>query len=71
MAVSKLHSLDNWTAKLEYLYIDTGSISGTAAIPSSLGGGSLTESAAIRDNIIRIGFNYRFSFEPWPTAPRY
>ena len=63
--------LNNWTAKLEYLYIDTGSISGTAAIPSTLGGGTITESAAIRDSIIRIGFNYRFPIEPWPTAPRY
>ena len=63
--------LRNWTAKLEYLFIDTGSISGTAAIPSTLGGGTITESAATRDSIIRIGFNYRFPIEPWPTAPRY
>ena len=58
--------VDNWTAKVEYLYIDTGTISGTATVPASLGGGSLTETAAIRDNVFRIGVNYRFSFAPWP-----
>jgi outer membrane immunogenic protein len=63
--------LNNWTAKLEYLFIDTGSISGTATIPATLGGGTITESAAIRDSIIRIGFNYRFPIEPWPSATRY
>jgi outer membrane immunogenic protein len=56
----------NWTGKLEYLFIDTGTISGTAPVPASLGGSTYTESAAIRDNIIRIGFNYRFSTAPGP-----
>ncbi len=58
--------VDNWTAKIEYLYIDTGTISGTAMVPASLGGGTFTETAAIRDNIFRVGVNYRFSFAPWP-----
>ena len=61
MSVSNLRSWTNWTAKLEYLYIDTGTISGTATVPASLGGGTFTETAAIRDNVIRIGVNYRFS----------
>jgi outer membrane immunogenic protein len=63
--------LNNWTARLEYLYIDTGNISGTATIPASLGGGTITETAAVRDNIIRVGFNYRFPITPWPIATRY
>ncbi len=58
--------VDNWTAKIEYLYIDTGTISGTATVPASLGGGTFTETAAIRDNIFRVGVNYRFSFTSWP-----
>jgi len=58
--------VDNWTAKMEYLYIDTGSISGSATVPASLGGGTFTETAAIRDNVFRAGVNYRFSITPWP-----
>ncbi len=63
--------MSNWTAKLEYLYIDTGSISGTAAIPPTLGVGTITETAALRDSVVRAGFNYRFPITPWPIAPRY
>jgi outer membrane immunogenic protein len=54
----------NWTAKLEYLYVDLGTISGTAsafipgfaAPPISV----ITASAHIRDNIARAGLNYKF-----------
>lgn len=63
--------MSSWTAKLEYLYIDTGSMSGTVTVPASLGGGTFTETAAFRDSIIRIGFNYRFPIAPWPIATRY
>jgi outer membrane immunogenic protein len=53
----------NWTAKLEYLYMDLGRINGTfaTAIPA-LGGGTLagTYSSRITDNIVRVGLNYRF-----------
>ena len=41
-----------WTAKLEYLYIDTG----TQAV-TLLG---VTDNARIRNNILRTGINYRF-----------
>jgi outer membrane immunogenic protein len=53
----------NWTAKLEYLYMDLGRINGTfaTAIPA-LGGGTLAGnySSRITDNIARVGLNYRF-----------
>jgi outer membrane immunogenic protein len=51
----------NWTAKLEYLYIDLGTISGTASasIPGLLIANTFA-SAHIRDNIVRAGLNYKF-----------
>jgi outer membrane immunogenic protein len=47
----------NWTWKLEYLYIDLGSLSGagTDAII-----GPYSWSAKITDNIVRVGVNYKF-----------
>lgn len=61
----------NWTARLEYLYIDLGNVSGafvTPAIGSS--GGFLTSrySSHITDNILRVGLNYRFG---GPVVARY
>lgn len=53
----------NWTAKLEYLYVDLGRVSGSFAttIPA-LGGGVLTGNynSRITDNILRVGVNYKF-----------
>lgn len=54
---------DNWTARLEYLYVDLGTVSGTfiSTVPA-LGGGTLNSnfSSHITDNILRIGLNYKF-----------
>jgi outer membrane immunogenic protein len=53
----------NWTAKLEYLYMDLGRTSGSflTTIPA-LGGGVLSYnySSRITDNIVRVGLNYKF-----------
>ena len=53
----------NWTAKLEYLYVDLGKASGSflTTIPA-LGGGVLSHnySSRITDNIVRVGLNYKF-----------
>jgi outer membrane immunogenic protein len=53
----------NWTAKLEYLYVDLGSVSGSylTTIPAK-GGGFLTSnySSRITDNVLRVGVNYKF-----------
>jgi Mn2+/Fe2+ NRAMP family transporter len=46
----------NWTAKVEYLYLDTGDITNTYAT----GLGTLTTTSSVKDNIIRAGLNYRF-----------
>ena len=45
--------LGNWTAKLEYLYVDLGSSDlGTAAVPNNV---------SFKENIVRAGLNYKFS----------
>ncbi len=48
--------MNNWSAKLEYLYIDFGNGPSVALPPSAvvLSGGKLT------DNIVRVGINYKF-----------
>jgi outer membrane immunogenic protein len=61
----------NWTAKLEYLYVDLGRVSGSflTTIPA-LGGGFLTSnySSRITDNVLRVGLNYKFG---GPVMARY
>jgi len=58
----------NWTAKLEYLYVDLGRTSGSFATPIPAFGagvvanGTLTSSynSHITDNVLRVGVNYNF-----------
>jgi outer membrane immunogenic protein len=49
-----------FSIKAEYLYMQVNGISGSAPVPFGLGGGTITETAKIQDNIFRIGGNYRF-----------
>lgn len=53
----------NLTWKLEYLYVDLGSLSATGIDPII---GPYHWSARITDNIVRVGLNYRFD---WGMAP--
>lgn len=48
--------LNNWSAKLEYLYVDFGNAPSVTLAPSAavLSAGHLT------DNIVRVGLNYKF-----------
>ncbi len=46
-----------WTWKAEYIYIDLGSISGTATDPL---GGVVSWSTRVTDNIVRFGLNLKF-----------
>jgi outer membrane immunogenic protein len=48
----------NWTWKVEYLYIDLGSLSGSGIEPIT--GSAYKWDARFTDNILRVGFNYRF-----------
>jgi outer membrane immunogenic protein len=50
----------NWSARLEYLHIRANDLNSTASIPNVLGTGIAAESASRRDNIMRVGLNYRF-----------
>ena len=58
----------NWTAKLEYLYVDLGRVSGAFAttIPAfgsgTVASGTLTSnySSRVTDNVLRVGGNYKF-----------
>jgi outer membrane immunogenic protein len=54
----------NWTAKIEYLYIDLGDISGSFVTPITAPSGAFVTSrytSHITDNILRVGLNYKFS----------
>ena len=48
----------NWTGKIEYLYMDLGTVSGTV-IHTAAGIGA-NWSSDITDNILRVGLNYKF-----------
>jgi outer membrane immunogenic protein len=55
----------NWSAKIEYLYLDMGSISNSVVMPVASGiplGANVT--SRVTDNIIRAGINYHFSAGP-------
>jgi outer membrane immunogenic protein len=62
-----------WSAKLEYLYVSVNGLNSTVRIPGILGVGTAFESGDRRDNIVRVGLNYRFGPRGGPgvleTAP--
>jgi outer membrane immunogenic protein len=47
----------NWTARVEYLYVATN-VSQSGAIP--VVGGTITETGNVHDNLIRAGVNFKF-----------
>jgi outer membrane immunogenic protein len=54
----------NWTAKLEYLYVDLGNVSGSFVTGLTAPSGALaisSYSSHITDNILRAGINYHFN----------
>jgi outer membrane immunogenic protein len=57
----------NWSAKLEYLYVDLGSITNVEARPLAALG-TLTANESFSDHIIRVGLNYKFGY--YPTVGR-
>lgn len=54
---------DKWSARLEYLYVDLGTVSGSLTTPVvALSGAPLVIGyrSHITDNVLRVGVNYRF-----------
>jgi opacity protein-like surface antigen len=49
----------NWSARLEYLHIRANGITSSVLIPGFIGNGTAAETASYRDNIVRVGLNYR------------
>jgi outer membrane immunogenic protein len=49
----------NWTGKVEYLYMDLGTVSGTVSL-APLSPIAANWSSKITDNIFRVGVNYQF-----------
>jgi outer membrane immunogenic protein len=47
----------NWTARLEYLYVDLGTASGSFTLPTT---NIISYSSHVTDNILRVGINYKF-----------
>jgi outer membrane immunogenic protein len=56
----------NWTARLEYLYVDLGTVNNTFAGTAPFA--PIVTSAHVTDNILRAGVNYRFG---GPVVARY
>jgi opacity protein-like surface antigen len=56
---------ENWTAKVEYLYVNLGSGTVncvTAACLTANGGAAIPISVSLTENLFRVGVNYKFSF---------
>jgi iron complex outermembrane recepter protein len=49
----------NWTAKLEYLYLDLGTVS-TVPTPAANATVATAFNSRVTDNIVRAGLNYKF-----------
>ena len=47
----------NWTAKLEYLFLDSGKITDSTTLPG------VTFTNWVRDNVVRVGVNYLFNWK--------
>ena len=67
-----------WTWKLEYLYVDLGSLDTVSAFPAALPvavlasplNGTFSTHTHFTDNIVRVGLNYKFGeYAPVITAP--
>ena len=53
----------DWSAKLEYLYIDLGTFDNTIGLATTPPIGA-TVSSRITDNVFRFGVNYHFNAGP-------
>jgi outer membrane immunogenic protein len=57
---------NNWSFKVEYLYMDLGNVGGSSATVVVPGAGALGSTTSylfntkFTDNIVRVGLNYKF-----------
>ncbi len=54
---------DNWTAKVEYLYADLGTVNancGTTFCTSNNGGAPVPVSIGLTESLVRVGVNFKF-----------
>jgi outer membrane immunogenic protein len=49
----------NWTAKIEYLYLDLGTVT-TIPAPAPSSTTAAAFNSRVIDNILRVGVNYKF-----------
>ena len=70
--------LPNWSAKLEYLYYDLGTVSANSALAAAIPGGNLLygafyqSSTQFNGHIARVGVNYHFQwFSPATVVAKY
>jgi outer membrane immunogenic protein len=56
---------DNWTARVEYLYVDLGSTNFTCTTPvctsTPFAPGGVTGSASLTENLVRAGVDFKFN----------
>ena len=58
--------IGNWTGKLEYLYLDLGSIT-TVPAPATNSTMAVAFNSRVTANIVRLGVNYKFDpNDVWP-----
>jgi hypothetical protein len=50
---------DNWTARIEYLYLDLGSVT---SVPATAPNATVATAfnSRVTDNLVRLGVNYKF-----------
>ena len=73
--------MPNWSAKVEYLYYDLGSVTYSGAPPSSLrrrhstghfASHRFADSTRFNGNVVRVGVNYHFNWgAPAPVVAKY
>ena len=66
-----LGTSNRWSAKLEYLYVDLGTVNNTFTVPvTAVPGAAYTynSSSHIQDHIVRVGLNYRLGGTDRPST---
>ena len=53
---------NRWSTKIEYLYVDLGTVGNTFTVPLAVGVGdyTATSSSRIQEHLVRVGLNYRY-----------